>query len=106
MSSIDHTYEDEEDGMNDEGIIGEIKKFRQNHSVLFWLIIVVIVILLISVVVVLLVNRRKRKDKSEEKKEEFTASDSLSNEFDYVNSYIYSTLGESDELDKMKGIVQ
>ena len=44
---------------------------------------------------------RKRKENDDYKKEGFSASNSISNEYDYVNSVIYATLGDLSGLEKI-----
>ena len=95
-NNIDDTHAE------DNGLMGKIKEFKKNHSILFWVIIVSVVIALIGIIVVVvyIVNKKKR-EKEEENKEGFAASNDINDEFDYVNSVIYSTLGDVSELEKI-----
>lgn len=98
MASIsDNNLNDTHDESN--GLMNKIKEFKQDHPVLFWVIIaMVIVVVLIGIIVtVYSVNKKKKK----ESKEEFSASNDINDEFDYVNSVIYSTLGDVSELEKI-----
>lgn len=81
------------------GLMDKIKEFKKNHSVLFWLIIAAVVITLIGIIVAIVyaVNKKKK----EESKEGYSASNDINDEFDYVNSVIYSTLGDVSELEKI-----
>lgn len=85
-----------------KGFGNKLKEFKKNHTVLFWLIIAAIVILLIGIIVVVVVivtTNKKKKD--EESKEGYSASNNISNEFDYVNSVIYSALGDLSGLQNL-----
>ena len=81
------------------GLMSKIKEFKKNHFVLFWVIIITIIIALIGIIVavVYIVNKKKKK----ESKEGYSASNDINDEFDYVNSVIYSTLGDVSELEKI-----
>ena len=84
---------------NGDGFMGKIKEFKKNHSVLFYTIIIFVVVALIGIIVaiVYVVNKKKKK----ESKEGYSASNQINDEFDYVNSVIYSTLGDVSELEKI-----
>lgn len=80
---------------------------RAIDKVKYWLtdkrVIIVIVLISISIatliaIIVYFVIKRKRGNKVNNNKEEFSASNDISNEFDYVNSVIYSTLGDVSGL--------
>ena len=60
--------------------------------------VIAIVIVALIAIIVYFVIKRKRSNKLNNKKEEFSASNDISNEFDYVNSVIYSTLGDVSGL--------
>ena len=83
----------------EKSIIDDINEYRKSHGILFWVILTVLMLLVIAVVAIVIyfIGRNKNKPK-----ENFSSSDSISNEFDYVNSYIYSTLGEdgSEKVDE------
>lgn len=84
---------------NDDGFVSKIKEFKKNHTVLFYMIIVfVVAILIATIVVIVYVVNKKKKEKSKEK---YSASNDINDEFDYVNSVIYSTLGDVSELEKI-----
>lgn len=98
---LDNNTSSNENSKNksNKGFANKLKEFKKNHTVLFWLIIAAIVILLIGIIVVVVVivtTNKKKKD--EESKEGYSASNSISNEFDYVNSVIYSALGDLSGL--------
>lgn len=97
-SILDNNLNDKNDKGN--GFMNKIKEFRKNHSVLFWVIIAVVIIALIGIIVtvVYVVNKKKKKETS---KEGYSASNDINDEFDYVNSVIYSTLGDISELEKI-----
>ena len=82
-----------------------IKSFKQNHPYIFWIIVIslVIVIVVVAIIVTSLTVSKRRKNKSGQgdEKEKYKASDNIDHEFDYVNSYIYSTLGDSNEINEM-----
>ena len=84
---------------NGDGFMGKIKEFKKNHSVLFYMVIIFVVVALIGIIVaiVYVVNKKKK----EESKEGYSASNEINDEFDYVNSVIYSTLGDVSELEKI-----
>ena len=87
---------------NDDGFMNKIKKFKKNHSILFYVIISFIIVVLIGIIVVVvytIVNKKKKKN--EDSKEGYSASNNINDEFDYVNSVIYSTLGDISELEKI-----
>ena len=85
---------------NDKSVIGraidKIKCWFTNTSVIS--VFIVIVIAALIAIIVYFVIKRKRSNKLNNKKEEFSASNDISNEFDYVNSVIYSTLGDVSGL--------
>lgn len=88
---------------NDKSVIGraidKIKCWFTNISVISVFIVIVIAALIaIIAIIVYFVIKRKRSNKLNNKKEEFSASNDISNEFDYVNSVIYSTLGDVSGL--------
>lgn len=84
---------------NDDGFVGKIKDFKKNHTVLFYMIIIFVIVALIGIIIVIVyaVNKKKK----EESKEGYSASNEINDEFDYVNSVIYSTLGDASELEKI-----
>ena len=86
---------------NDKSIIGraidKIKYWFTDKSVIAATIATSIVIILIAIIIYFVI-KRKRSNKINNKKEEFSASNDISNEFDYVNSVIYSTLGDVSGL--------
>ena len=85
---------------NDKSVIGrainKIKCWFTNIKVIS--VFIVIVIAALIAINVYFVIKRKRSNKLNNKKEEFSASNDISNEFDYVNSVIYSTLGDVSGL--------
>lgn len=85
---------------NDKSVIGraidKIKYWFTNINVIS--VFIVIVIAALIAIIVYFVIKRKRSNKLNNKKEEFSASNDISNEFDYVNSVIYSTLGDVSGL--------
>lgn len=84
-----------EDKLNETtGLVDKIKKFKNDHKILFWCIVATLIILIVAVVVVIIIYSNKNKT---EEKENYSSSNDISSEFDYVNSYIYSTLGEDKE---------
>lgn len=84
------------------GIVEKVKekvnKFKNSHKILFYVIVVFITVVIVAAIVVIykLLNKKPKEDK----KENYTSADDISSEFDYVNSYIYSTLGESEDENK------
>ena len=74
-----------------KSIVDYVKEFKESHKILFWVIIVIAIVAIIAVIVVVVYAINKSKNKP---KENYASSDDISSEFDYVNSYIYSTLGE------------
>ena len=79
-----------------ERAIDKIKYWFTNIKVIY--VFIVIVIAALIAILVYFVIKRKRSNKLNNKKEEFSASNDISNEFDYVNSVIYSTLGDVSGL--------
>ena len=96
MSAIlDNTVPDK-----DEGIIDKIKDFKKKHAIGFWVIvgvIVAVIAIIISTIIGVIISRKNKSGGSSEEK--FMASNNINNEFDYVNSYISSTLGDSTAMD-------
>ena len=82
-----------------------IKSFKRNHPYIFWILVIslIIVIIVVAIIVTSLTVSKRRKNKSGgiNEKEKYKASDNIGHEFDYVNSYIYSTLGDSTETNEI-----
>ena len=81
-----------------EKFVDYVKEFKESHKILFWVILVIVIVAFIAIiaVIVYMVNKNKNKPK-----ENYASSDDISSEFDYVNSYIYSTLGEDIKEDNL-----
>lgn len=77
-----------------ERAIDKIKYWFTDMRVIAAISIFVVLI----VIIIYFIIKRKRSNKLNNKKEEFSASNDISNEFDYVNSVIYSTLGDVSGL--------
>ena len=92
-----------ESNVESKGWMGKVKDevndFRKNHPVIFWggLSLLIVVVIVIIIVIIYRVNKKK----DEESKEGYSASNDINDEFDYVNSVIYSTLGDVSELEKI-----
>lgn len=76
----------------EKSIIDRAKEFKNSHPVMFWTFVLVIVVLIGVIVAVVVIYGKRDKDK-----ESYTTTNDVSSEFDYVNSYIYSTLGETED---------
>ena len=77
-----------------KGFFDNISERIKSRGTVFWVAVVVLVLVVIGVIiaVVCVVNKKKNKEV-----ETYSASDDVSSEFDYVNSYIYSTIGETED---------
>ena len=90
---------DDNTDSNDKSVFGRtIDKIKCWLTDIRVLSVIAIVIVSLIAIIVYLVIKRKRSNKVNNKKEEFSASNDISNEFDYVNSIIYSTLGDVSGL--------
>lgn len=81
-----------------ERAIDKIKYWLTDKRVIIVIVLISISIVALIAIIVYIVIKRKRSNKTNNKKEEFSASNDISNEFDYVNSVIYSTLGDVSGL--------
>lgn len=81
--------------------------FRMKHPILFWIVIACISLFFVVIiaVIVYVVTRKKKNGsesfKSKKRKEGFLGTNSLDSEYDYVDSFIYSTLGDSFDTSKL-----
>lgn len=78
--------------------IDKIKYWFTDKSVIAATIAISIIIIILIAIIIYFIIKRKRSNKINNKKEGFSASNDISNEFDYVNSVIYSTLGDISGL--------
>lgn len=96
-----HNVSDYDTDSNDKSVFGraidKIKYWFTDKSVIAATIAISIFIILIAIIIYFII-KRKRSNKINNKKEGFSASNDISNEFDYVNSVIYSTLGDVSGL--------
>lgn len=91
-------YVDSNDKPVVERVIDKIKYWLTDRRVIVGIILISIFIVALIAIIIYFTIKRKRSNKLNNKKEEFSASNDISNEFDYVNSVIYSTLGDVSGL--------
>lgn len=77
--------------------VNVISMFKKKHPVIFCSIVVILVLMtIVGVIAIIIYFVKKTKTKTTEG---FVASNNINNEFDYVNSYIQSTLGDMTDMD-------
>ena len=111
MTDVNATLLDNTDTQDNDANYKEEKKRKEKRdnkaSLIF--IIVVLALAAVALIVVLIVyfvvwkpkDDEKTQQNDDDKKEGFSASNSISNEYDYVNSVIYATLGDLSGLEKI-----
>lgn len=92
---------EQNENSNEKGLWNYIDEYKNEHPILFWVIIISCVVILIGVILAIIFTVKKNKKKGGETNETFTASNDINDEFDYVNSVIYSTLGDMSGLEKI-----
>lgn len=84
----------------ESGFLGYVKRVRKEHPILFYTLIVAIITVIV-IAIVLIIKRCKgesseKQTKSDtDQKETFFATDSFSDEYDYINKYMEASMGKS-----------
>ena len=94
------------------GILGFINKTRKEHPILFYTFIVAIVVVIV-IAIVLIIKRCKGEDSGEkpasdkpDQKESFYATNSFSDEYDYINKYLEASMGADTDVYKNVAITE
>ena len=108
MTDVNATLLDNTDTQDNDNTT-EKKPEKKKLSLGWWILIGIlaaVTAVIIGLIIWAVCSRNvktvtKKPDDDDEGKEGFSASNSISNEYDYVNSVIYATLGDMSGLEKI-----
>ena len=78
------------------GIFSRINRFRKESPILFYAVILSVVTLVIVAIILIIKRIKKNADSSDtpaETRETFVATDSFTDEYDYINKYMEISMG-------------
>lgn len=91
------------DAHNSPGFVSrswsKLKNFIKEHPfITIFIGFILAIVIGVMVYIVVFIDNRRKDEKKEKFKEKFKATNNINDEFEYVNSYINSVLGNSDDM--------